>query len=59
MTTGVNEKINELRHEMTKENIDSSNGLGNVNAYINHEVVPPFLKSDTVISTSDYHSRLD
>ena len=33
---------------------------GNINAYVNHhEVVPPFLKSDTVISTSDYHCRLD
>lgn len=29
--------------------------FGNVNAYVNHEVAPPFLKSDTVISTSDYH----
>ena len=33
--------------------------FGNINAYENHEVVPPFLKSDTVISTSDYHRRLD
>lgn len=33
--------------------------FGNINAYINHEVVAPFLKSDTVISTSDYHRRLD
>ena len=34
--------------------------LGNINAYVSfHEVVPPFLKSDTVMSTSDYHRRLD
>ena len=33
--------------------------FGNINAYVKHEVVPPFLKSDTVISTSDYHRRLD
>ena len=33
--------------------------FGNVNVYINYEVVPSFLKSDTVISTSDYHCRLD
>lgn len=33
--------------------------LGNINACVNHEVVPPFLKYDTMISTSDYHRRLD
>ena len=33
--------------------------FGNVNTNVNHEAVPPFLKSDTVISTSDYHRRLD
>lgn len=54
MTTGVSEKINELRHEMTKENIDSSNGFGNVNAYINHEVVPHFHK----VLYHDTHQRL-
>ena len=29
------------------------------NAYLNHEVAPPFIKSDTVISNVDYHRRLD
>ena len=33
--------------------------FGNVNACVNYEVVSPFLKTDTVISTSDYHRRLD
>ena len=33
--------------------------FGNINAYINYEVVPPFLKPDTVISTNDYPRRLD
>jgi|GEM_PF-2353183 len=59
MTTGVSEKINELRHEMTKENIDSSNGFGNVNAYINHEVVPHFHKVLYHDTTNDYPRRLD
>ena len=39
--------------------IIETDGFALDNAYINHEVVPPFLKSDTVISTSDYHRRLD
>ena len=34
--------------------------FGNINASAkHHEVAPPFLKSDTVISTSDYQRRLD
>mgnify|MGYP006956718679 FL=1 len=32
--------------------------FGNINANIDHEVVPPYLKSDTVISTNLYHRRL-
>ena len=32
--------------------------FGNINANIDHEVVPPFPKSDTVISTNLYHRRL-
>ena len=32
--------------------------FGNINANINHEVVPPFLKSDTAISTNLYHRRI-
>ena len=33
--------------------------FGNINAYVNQEVMFSLLKSDTVISTSDYHRRLD
>ena len=33
--------------------------FGNVNTNVNHEAVPPFLKSDTVIFTSDYHRKRD
>lgn len=31
----------------------------NINTNVNHKTVLSFLKSDTVISTSDYHCRLD
>lgn len=33
--------------------------FGNNNAYVNHEDVSLFPKSDTVIFTSNYHCRLD
>ena len=32
--------------------------FGNINAKIDYEVIPFFLKSDTVISTNLYHRRL-
>ena len=32
---------------------------GNINVWLNHEVVPLFLKVDTMISNSDYHRGLD
>lgn len=33
--------------------------FGDINAYVDHEVVHHFKKSDTVISTNNYHRRLD
>ena len=33
--------------------------FGNINTNKNHENQPPGKKSNTVISTSDYHCRLD
>ena len=33
--------------------------FGDININVNHEAVPPFLKSDTMIFTSDYHRRIE
>gem|GEM_PF-5167084 len=33
--------------------------FGNINAYVNHEVLLPFVRSDTVISVNGYHRILD